>query len=88
VFESPVVATGKKPKPSRTWSEKTEPVVAVANGFPAVAVAVFIIPTTKKTVKNRLQPVATGYNYILLLLQKCKVAHMFAILHFRVDALI
>jgi hypothetical protein len=41
VFESPVAATGKRPEPSRTESEKAEPVVAVFTGFESVAVAVF-----------------------------------------------
>jgi hypothetical protein len=41
VFESPVAATGKKPQPGRTESQKTGPPVAVFTGCESVAVAVF-----------------------------------------------
>ena len=41
VFEGPVHATGKKPEPSQTESEKTDPLFAVVCGFEPVAVAVF-----------------------------------------------
>ena len=41
VFEGPVAWTGKKPKPGRTWLEKTEPLLAVVSGYRPVAVAVF-----------------------------------------------
>jgi hypothetical protein len=40
VFQSPAHATGKKPEPSRTESEKTEPLYAVVSGLQPVAVTV------------------------------------------------
>jgi len=59
VFEGPVHATGKKPEPRRTESEKTEPLTAVVCGFQPVAVAVFRISNYLKTACNRSEPVAT-----------------------------
>jgi hypothetical protein len=59
VFESPVAATGKKPQPGRTESQKTGPPVAVFTGCESVAVAVFCNFNYLKlqaTGQNRLQP--------------------------------
>ena len=41
VFEGLVHATGKKPEPSQTESEKTEPLFAVVCGSQPVATTVF-----------------------------------------------
>jgi hypothetical protein len=64
VFEGPVHATGKKPEPSRTESEKTKPLFAVVCGFKPVAVAVFPNFNYLKTARNWLEPVATDYGLI------------------------
>ena len=64
VFEGPVAQTGKKPEPGWTEPEKTEPQVAVVFGLKPVAVAVFSILTTRKTVNNRFEPVLTDYDYL------------------------
>jgi hypothetical protein len=42
VFEGSVAATGKKPEPSRTESEKTEPLLAVVCGSQPVATTVLL----------------------------------------------
>ena len=57
VFEGPAHATGKKPEPSRTEPQKTEPLYAVFSGLQPVATTVFTILTKKKTVENRFEPV-------------------------------
>jgi hypothetical protein len=61
VFEGPAHATGKKPQPHRTESEKTELLVAVFCGFESVAVAVFSNFKYLKTACNQFEPVATDY---------------------------
>jgi hypothetical protein len=74
VFEGSVAATGKKPEPSRTESEKTEPLLAVVCGLQPVATTVLLIFKNKKpmkTVYNRLKPTSTtNNNYINFILQK------------------
>ena len=48
VFEGPAHTTGKKPEPSRTEPQKTEPLYAVFSGLQPVATTVFTILTNKK----------------------------------------
>ena len=57
MFEGPAHATGKKPEPSRTEPQKTEPLYAVFSGLQPVATTVFTILTKKKTVENWFEPV-------------------------------
>ena len=48
VFEGPAHTTGKKPEPSWTEPQKTEPLYAVFSGLQPVVTTVFTILTNKK----------------------------------------